>query len=158
MTQPVQVRDDAWFHTVYTAHFANLVQLAFVTTGGLAAAEDLVQDVFTDLYRSRAVVTDPTAWLRRATINRCTSWIRRRIIERKHAGVDQPLFAAALGPDAVAVRKALVGLRPRHRAAVFLRYYLDLSEAEIAAALRCRPGTVKSLLHRGLKVMKEHLQ
>jgi len=40
---------------------------------------------------------------------------------------------------------------------VFLKYYLDLSEAEIAAALACRPGTVKSLLHRGLSVMKEHL-
>jgi len=64
---------------------------------------------------------------------------------------------AALSPDAVAVRAALARLRPRHRAAVFLKYYLDLSEAEIAAALACRPGTVKSLLHRGLNVMKEHL-
>jgi RNA polymerase sigma factor (sigma-70 family) len=157
MTQPVDLRDDAWFRAVYTAQFASLVQLAFVTTGGLATAEDLVQDVFTELYRSRAAVTDPAAWLRRATINRCTSWVRRRVIERKHAA-DQPLFAMALSPDAVAVRAALANLRPRHRAAVFLRYYLDLSEAEIAVALRCRPGTVKSLLHRGLKVMKEHLQ
>jgi len=157
VTFPVEAVDDAGFRAVYATHYANLVQLAYVTTGGLPAAEDLVQDVFLDLYRRRATVTDPAAWLRRATINRCTSWVRRRMVERRHAGAVGERVAAALSPDAVAVRAALARLRPRHRAAVFLRYYLDLSEAEIAAALACRPGTVKSLLHRGLNVMKEHL-
>jgi RNA polymerase sigma factor (sigma-70 family) len=56
-----------------------------------------------------------------------------------------------------AVRAALARLRPRQRAAVFLRYYLDLSEADIADALECRPGTVKSLLSRALTALKEHL-
>lgn len=157
MTEAVAVRDDSWFRAVYAAQFPGLVQLAFVTTGGLAAAEDLVQDVFTELYRCRATVTDPPAWLRRATINRCTSWVRRRMVERRHAGPPPPP-GVELSPDAVAVRAALATLRPRHRAAVFLRFYLDLSEAEIAETLGCRPGTVKSLLHRGLKVMKEHLR
>lgn len=157
VTFPVQAADDAGFRAVYAAHYANLVQLAYVTTGGRAAAEDLVQDVFVDLYRRRGSVTEPAAWLRRATINRCTSWVRRRMVERRHAPAAGEAVAGALSPDAVAVRAALARLRPRHRAAVFLRYYLDLSEAEIAAALACRPGTVKSLLHRGLNVMKEHL-
>jgi RNA polymerase sigma factor (sigma-70 family) len=158
VTLPVDVRDDAGFCAVYAAHFASLVRLAFVTTGGLPAAEDLVQDVFVDLYRCRATVADPVAWLRRATVNRCTSWVRRRVVERRHAGAQRPGRGAPLSPDAVAVRAALGSLRPRHRAAVFMRYYLDLSEEDIAAALACRPGTVKSLLHRGLKVMKERLQ
>ncbi|WP_020521404.1 RNA polymerase sigma factor [Catelliglobosispora koreensis] len=158
MTQPVDVRDDAWFCAVYEDQFASLVRLAFVTTGGTASAEDLVQDVFADLYRRRAQVSDPAAWLRRATVNRCTSWVRRRVLERKHARPEPVTVEVPLGPDAVAVRKALAQLRPRHRAAVFLRYYLDLSDADIAAAMQCRPGTVKSLLHRGLNVMKEHLR
>lgn len=158
VTLPVGIADDARFRAVYTTHYGNLVQLAYVTTGGLPAAEDLVQDVFVDLYRRRAGVADPAAWLRRATVNRCTSWVRRRIIERRHAPEPgREPAGGALSPDAVAVRAALARLRPRHRAAVFLRYYLDLTEAEIAAALSCRPGTVKSLLHRGLNVMKEHL-
>ncbi|HEX6686733.1 MAG TPA: sigma factor-like helix-turn-helix DNA-binding protein [Candidatus Limnocylindrales bacterium] len=162
MTLPVEAREDAAFRATYAAHFASLVQLAHVTTGGRPAAEDLVQDVFLDFFRHRATVTDPAAWLRRATINRCTSWVRRRVIERRHAGGEAANVArlapgGPLSPDAVAVRAALARLRPRHRAAVFLRYYLDLTEAEIAAALACRPGTVKSLLHRGLNVMKEHL-
>jgi len=158
VTLPVDAGDDAAFHAAYAAHYGNLVQLAYVTTGGLPAAEDLVQDVFVDFYRRRAAVADPAAWLRRATINRCTSWVRRRIVERRQgANAFPPVEGAPLSSDAVAVRAALVRLRPRHRAAVFLRYYLDLTEAEIAAALACRPGTVKSLLHRGLNVMKEHL-
>lgn len=157
MTLPADVSDDAAFCAVYAAQYASLVQLAFVTTGGLPAAEDLVQDVFVQLYRRRREVVDPVAWLRRATVNRCTSWVRRRMVERKHAG------AAAtpdgqLSPDAIAVRAGLAKLRPRHRAAVFMRYYLDLSEVDIAEALGCRPGTVKSLLHRGLRAMKEQLQ
>jgi RNA polymerase sigma factor (sigma-70 family) len=80
------------------------------------------------------------------------------MVERRHA-TQEPATGGGppLSPDAVAVRAALARLRPRHRAAIFLRYYLDLSEAEIAAALACRPGTVKSLLHRGLNLMKEHL-
>jgi RNA polymerase sigma factor (sigma-70 family) len=158
VTLPPDVRDDAGFCAVYAAQFANLVRLAYVTTGGLATAEDLVQDVFVDLYRRRGTVSDPVAWLRRATVNRCTSWVRRRVVERKHADADPSSSGAAQSPDAVAVRAALAKLRPRHRAAVFLRYYLDLSEVDIAQALRCRPGTVKSLLHRGLTVMKEHLR
>jgi RNA polymerase sigma factor (sigma-70 family) len=158
VTLPVGAADDAGFQALYAAHYGNLVQLAYVTTGGRPAAEDLVQDVFVDLYRRIGDVAEPAAWLRRATINRCTSWVRRRMVEKRFASrAHDGATAAALSPDAVAVRAALARLRPRHRAAVFLKYYLDLSEAEIAAALACRPGTVKSLLHRGLNVMKEHL-
>ncbi|MEV4537523.1 sigma factor-like helix-turn-helix DNA-binding protein [Asanoa sp. NPDC049518] len=68
-----------------------------------------------------------------------------------------PEAAAAIGREAVAVRDGLARLRPRHRAAVFLRYYLDLSEADIADTLGCRPGTVKSLLHRAYAAQREHL-
>jgi RNA polymerase sigma factor (sigma-70 family) len=159
VTLPVEAGDDAGFRAIYAAHFGNLVQLAHITTGGQPAAEDLVQDVFVDFFRRKDSVVDPVAWLRRATVNRCTSWVRRRMVERRHAprSGDAAVAGVALSPDAVAVRAALARLGSRHRAAVFLKYYLDLSEAEIAAALGCRPGTVKSLLHRGLKVMKEHL-
>ncbi|MEV6520557.1 sigma-70 family RNA polymerase sigma factor [Longispora sp. NPDC051575] len=157
MTLAPGVSDDVGFRAVYADHFVPLVRLAYVTTGGWPAAEDLVQDVFVDLYRRRDSVTDPVAWLRHATVNRCTSWVRRRIVERRHHRTEQPGVVTPAGADAVAVRAALARLRPRHRAAVFLRYYLDLSEAEIAAALGCRPGTVKSLLHRGLAVLKEQL-
>ena len=53
---------------------------------------------------------------------------------------------------------ALATLNERQRVAVVLRYYEDLSEAEIAVALGCRPGTVKSLLHRGLSQLREVIE
>jgi RNA polymerase sigma factor (sigma-70 family) len=58
---------------------------------------------------------------------------------------------------ALAVRDALQVLTPRQRAAIVLRYFEDLPEREIAAALGCRPGTVKSLLSRGITKLKGSL-
>ncbi len=151
------VADEVDFRALYEQQFDVLVRLAYVTTGSVPAAEDVVQDAFVQLHRHRDRVAHPVAWLRRAVVNRCTSWVRRRVLERRHGQTGEPPPAAPLSPDAIAVRTALARLKPRHRAAVFLRYYLDLPEAAIADALGCRPGTVKSLLHRGLAVLKENV-
>jgi RNA polymerase sigma-70 factor (sigma-E family) len=142
---------------VYAAQFPALVRLAYATTLSLPAAEDLVQDAFVDLYRHWSRVTNPAAWLRRAVVNGCTSWVRRRQVERRYAPPGESGTVPDLGPEGAAVRAALARLGVRQRAAVFLRFYLDLSEEAIADALGCRPGTVKSLLHRGLAVLREHL-
>ncbi len=158
MTQTDSVRQTGSFAEIYDAHYDPMIRLAYLTTGSLAAAEDIVQDAFTDLYRSLPDVLEPQRWLHRVVANRSTSWLRRLIVARRHAGrarreLDHP------PPDAqdTAVRQALLRLSPRYRAAVFLRFYLDMSEMDIAEALGCRPGTVKSLLHRALAVLREHL-
>jgi DNA-directed RNA polymerase specialized sigma24 family protein len=145
------------FDAVYAAHYAPLVRLAYVTTGSMPAAEDVVQDVFVEWLRRFDDVESPVPYLRRAVVSRCTSWIRRRVLERRHATVET---WSALPPDGlgVAVRSALARLAPRQRSAVFLRYYLDLPVQEIAEALGCPAGTVKSLLHRALPVLQEHLE
>jgi RNA polymerase sigma factor (sigma-70 family) len=150
----------AGFDEVYQANYASLVRLATVTTGNRPAAEDLVQEAFAEYYRRREQVLAPVPYLRRVVISRCTSWHRRRTLERRRqhtAALWLPSGDHPLGPDATAVRAALGRLRPRQRAAVFLRYYLDLPEVEIAEALGCRPGTVKSLLSRALDAMRGHL-
>lgn len=154
-----EVRGDEAFDAVYTAHYVPLVRLAYLTTGSLPAAEDVVQDVFAEWFRRVDTVRDPPAYLRRAVVSRCTSWVRRRILERRHSATTHGDALADTPPsaDPLAVRAALLRLNSRQRAAVFLRYYLDLPEQEIADALGCRPGTVKSLLHRSLAVMREHL-
>ncbi|HEY3002416.1 MAG TPA: sigma-70 family RNA polymerase sigma factor [Kribbellaceae bacterium] len=143
------------FESAYRAHYATLVRLAAMTTGSPALAEEIVQDVFIDYYRHAASVVEPVRWLRRAVVNRTVSWTRRQILERRHRGMHQEDEWHHLNPEAFAVREVLRRLKPRHRAAVFLRYYLDLPDAEIAEALGCRPATVRSLLHRGLTMMRE---
>jgi RNA polymerase sigma-70 factor (sigma-E family) len=154
---PALDRDE--FRAVYAAHYPALVRLARLTTGSLPAAEDLVQDAFVEWCRRGGRVRDPVPYLRRAVVSKCTSWVRRRRLERRHAGAFDPDAGAAWpeGGDASAVRDALARLSARQRAAVFLRYYLDLPEHEIADALGCRPGTVKSLLHRGLAAIRAEL-
>lgn len=155
---PASGAHQAAFRAVYEAHYPSLVRLAYLTTGNLPAAEDVAQDAFVEWYRRRDQVREPVPYLRRAVVSRCTSWIRRRQLERRHAAaVDEAAGPAPVDVEATAVRTALSRLNARQRAAVFLRYYLDLPESEIAAVLDCRPGTVKSLLHRALTTLKEEL-
>ncbi|WP_083672391.1 RNA polymerase sigma factor [Micromonospora sp. CB01531] len=153
VAEPVSLGEDG-FRTVYEEQFPLLVRFAYLTTGSAAAAEDLVQETFVELYRHRDRVRAPVPWLRRAVANRCTSWVRRRVLERRHAFRDPDPPYAPTSADGPAVRAALRQVRPRQRAALFLRYYLDLPEREIAEALGCAPGTVKALLHRGLATLK----
>ena len=147
------------FRDVYASQFAPLVRLAYVTTGSMPAAEDVVQDVFAEAYRRFDQIDVPVAYLRRAVVSRCISWRRRGALERRHEQTAAGWLAdgVTLGPDATAIRTALLRLSARQRAAVFLRYYLGLPEAEIAQTLQCRPGTVKSLLSRALVALREQL-
>jgi RNA polymerase sigma factor (sigma-70 family) len=87
-------------------------------------------------------------------VNGGRSWGRRRALERRHA---RPPETPVIDPDGIAVRDALRVLNARQRAAVVLRYFEDLPEAEIAKVLGCRPGTVKSLLARSMPKLKEAL-
>jgi RNA polymerase sigma factor (sigma-70 family) len=153
MTAP----DDTDFGQVYVREYDGLVRLAYVTTGSLGAAEEIVQDVFAGWLRRGEQVREPSAYLRRAVVSRCTSWVRRRVLERRHTSAAPLPAYEPRHADTAVVRAALRRLKPRQRAAVFLRYYLDLPEAEIAEILGCRAGTVKSMLHRSLATMKEFL-
>ncbi|WP_246017361.1 RNA polymerase sigma factor [Micromonospora pisi] len=149
---------EATFDAVYAAHYVVLVRLAYVTTGSRQVAEDVVQEVFIEWLRRIDDVREPVPYLRRAVVSRCTSWLRRRIVERRHSTVDQgPPPLPPPDGTTTAVRAALTRLSHRQRSVVFLRYYLDLPVDEIAATLDCRPGTVKSLLHRSLSALQEHL-
>jgi RNA polymerase sigma factor (sigma-70 family) len=56
------------------------------------------------------------------------------------------------------MRRALLGLPPRQRAAIVLRFYEDLSEGDTASLLRCRPGTVRSLVSRGMAALRSDLE
>jgi RNA polymerase sigma factor (sigma-70 family) len=146
--------NDGSFEELYRAQYRSLVQLAYATTGSLGLAEELVQDAFVSLLGEQARVTYPSAWLRRAVLNRATSWVRRRRVERRVEHV-RSTSDDIVESSVVEFLSQLRALTPRQRAAIYLRYHDLASESEIAAALECRPGTVKSLLARGLNELRK---
>jgi RNA polymerase sigma-70 factor (sigma-E family) len=143
---------DTAFEELYAAAYDRLVQLARLTSAETVPAEEIVQDAFLQLYRRWSTVEQPEAYLRVAVLNGCRSWGRRRMLARRYD--PPPVPPTDRDEDGLALRDALRVLSPRQRAAVVLRYFEDLREAEIAELLGCRPGTVKSLLSRSLSKLK----
>jgi RNA polymerase sigma-70 factor (sigma-E family) len=143
------------FDAFYSERWLSMVRLATLTTGSTSLAEEIVQDAFVQLHRNWTRVHNPSAWLRTAVVNHGRSWVRRQVLERRHqlSGTD-----VAMPDEGVVVRAALDRLSSRQRAAIVLRFYADLPEAEIAEVLGCRPGTVKSLLDRAKTTLRKELQ
>ena len=144
-----------------------LVKLAAFIVGDQATGEDVVQDVFTRLHQRWNMLADPgdpLPYLRTAVVNGCRSAIRRRGRAQRHAGHDSPSpplsaeEAVLLSEDRQQVLAALARLSRRRREVLVLRFYLELSEAEIAATLGISSGTVKSTAARGLAALARALR
>ncbi|HEU0129648.1 MAG TPA: SigE family RNA polymerase sigma factor [Mycobacteriales bacterium] len=146
---------------LYRAHLPGATRLAYLLTGDRAAAEDVAQEAFLTAASRLGALRDPDAfgaYLHRAVVNRVRNRARRLRLERAHADTAGP--APYELPD-VATRDrlwaALRRLTTRQRAALVLRFYLDLSEAETAERLGCRTGTVKSTVSRALAILRADL-
>jgi RNA polymerase sigma-70 factor (sigma-E family) len=153
---PYLDRDPDSFAVLYAEAYEPMVRLAHLLVGSNVRAEELVQDAFVRVFAHWADVEHPRAYLRQAVVNACRS--HRRRLRREADWRPDPAAdpAAGVAPPEVDELRALLGrLSARQRAAVVLRYYEDLGEAEIAEVLGCRPGTVKSLLARGLARLRD---
>lgn len=142
----------ATWSDIYRAERDGLTRLAYLMTGSQPVAEDLVQDCFIKVMNRLQPADEPGAYLRRSVINACYSWQRRNA---RRAARQQLIVAgesASPGDRAgdVELWDALNRLPPRRRTVLVLRYYLDLTEAQTAAALDWRVGTVKSATSRAL--------
>lgn len=147
------MRGPTSLNDVYEASYGRLVLQLFALCGDAADAEDAVQEAFVKaIGRGRAFdrVLNPEAWLRTVAINHLrNSWRHAKVVRRWVASVPGPQYAAALGPDHVAMVRALATLDPDQRHVMVLRYLADLSVGEIAQELGVPEGTVKSRLFRG---------
>jgi RNA polymerase sigma-70 factor (sigma-E family) len=142
------------FEAVYDREYAPMVRLAFLLVDSNEVAEEVVQDAFARLHERWDGITNPGGYLRTSVVNRARDVQRRRRRERRLRIVSAE--EATLGADHLG--DALAALPSKRRAALVLRYYEDLSEAEIAEVLGVRPGTVKSMLHRGLAQLREVIE
>ncbi|MFF3494593.1 RNA polymerase sigma factor [Streptomyces sp. NPDC002795] len=152
---------------LYHAHRLRMVRLAVLLVDDLATAEDVVQDAFTALYRRHGEditeVDNALGYLRTAVVNTARSVLRRRRTAR--AWTPPPAGEAPSAEDSVVldeahreVLAALARLTPRRREVLVLRYWADLSEAEIAATLGISKGAVKSNASRALDALEKNLE
>lgn len=141
------------FEAFYRSEYPAALRLAWLITGSRVAAEDVVHDAMAAVYREYARVERPTPYLRRAVINGSRSWQRNE--RRRHERVDRLVADAreSAGED-LDLLHAIASRPQRMRVVVIARYWGGWSEAEIADALGCRPGTVKSLAARALKRLR----
>ena len=151
---------------LYREHYRSLVRLAALLLDDVAAAEEVVQDAFVQLHRSWARVNEPSkraSYLRSIVMNGARSRARRRAAGRRLEVVSDQSAASAetfavQHEDRREVLAALRALPDRQRECLALRYYLELSEAEIAAALGISAGSVKTHTHRGIAALERALE
>jgi RNA polymerase sigma-70 factor (sigma-E family) len=149
------------FDTYVHERSSSLLRLAFLLTGDAHLAEDLVQSSLVKVMGRWDAVTaagDPHAYVRTVLLRTALGWRRRRWNGERPSDLlpDRPDRADAVAAVEARerLRRALGSLPPRQRAAVVLRHYEDLSEADVARALRCSVGTVKSQTARGLERLR----
>jgi len=146
---------------LYLRHAEDAARIAYLITGDRPLAEDLVQDAFVRLAGRFLHLRDPKgfeAYLRKTVVNLANSHFRRRKVERRYTEREaRRSGSGTVDPDLAsreAIRAALLSLPVRQRTAIVLRFYEDLSEANTAEVMGCRPGTVKSLVSRGMERLR----
>lgn len=168
-----QASADEGICVLYGAHWDRLVRIAWLLLREQTAAEDAVQDAFVSTHRAWDRIRDSgavLAYLHRAVVNNCRSVQRHGVVADRH------LVRARSDPDTAGARpqesaeeqalrdlerermtRRLAALPQRQREVLVLRYYADLSEAQIAAALEISPGSVKAHAHRALASLRSSL-
>jgi RNA polymerase sigma-70 factor (sigma-E family) len=151
---------------LYSQHYRSLVRLAALLVRDTPTAEEVVQDAFVAMHGGWQRLRDTEkalAYLRQAVVNRARSVLRHRMVVDKNMQAAPPdMPSAEHGAFALLERSAVVAalrnLPGRQREAIVLRYYADLSEAEIASAMGISRGAVKSHTARGMAALRAALE
>ena len=150
---------------LFASEYGGLVRMAWLLLGDHGASEEVVQDAFVKLHSGWRRVREPEkapAWLRSAVLNGARSRLRHQRVRGRHL---EPVPQPVPSPEAGAIasdehRRVVAALRrlpARQREALVLKFYLELSEAETAAAMAVSTGSVKTHVHRGLAALQATL-
>jgi len=151
---------------IYGAHYRSLVRLAVLLVRDVATAEEVVQDSFVAMHSAWRRLRDndkALSYLRQSVVNRSRSVLRHRVVVDRNAPKPAPdMPSAEQGALALLERSAVVtalrALPPRQREALVLRYYADMSEAQIATAMGISRGAVKSHTARAIAALRTVLE
>jgi RNA polymerase sigma-70 factor (sigma-E family) len=166
LTGGMEWRADLAVMELYAQHYRALVRLAAMLVRDMPTAEEVVQDAFVAMHDGwhRLKATEKAlAYLRQAVVNRSRSVLRHRmVVEKNLQGAPPDMPSAEHGAFVLLERSAVIAalrdLPARQREAIVLRYYADLSEAEIAAAMGISRGAVKSHTARGMAALRAALE
>jgi len=151
---------------IYEGHYKQLVRLALLLVHDMQTAEEVVQDAFEAMHLAWRRLRDSEkalSYLRQTVVNRSRSVLRHRKVVDMHSpkpAPDEPSAEHAVLAllERSAVVSALRLLPVRQREAIVLRYYADLSEADIAQAMGISKGAVKSHTARAMATLKSNLE
>jgi RNA polymerase sigma-70 factor, ECF subfamily len=172
----VREGDDTSFALLLERHRSPVVHFLYRMVQNPSVAEELAQEVFLRVYRSRATY-EPTAkfttWLFRITTHLALNWVRDGKKEKGQESLDQqvvdgidrqvpdrqPTIEQELLHEVkmTEVRQAIEALPAKQRAAVLMHKYEELEYAQIARALNCSESAVKSLLFRAYESLRSRL-
>jgi RNA polymerase sigma factor (sigma-70 family) len=142
------------FEELYLTQYASMVRLAYTLVDTRPRAEEVVQDAFAAVYERFDRIVDPVAYLRTCVLNNCRRVLRRRMLRR----------ALPIPPQQEAhleynhVLDAIRRLPHKQRTMVLLRYDLQMTDVEIASALRIPLGTVKSTMSRAIATLQKEIE
>ncbi|WP_051711948.1 SigE family RNA polymerase sigma factor [Streptomyces sp. NRRL S-350] len=150
----------------YQAHYRSLLRLAALLLDDLSTCEDVVQEAFIRVHAARRRVREPEktlAYLRQTVVNLSRSTLRRRILGLRLLPKPMPDMASAEegAYDALErdqLKAALRGLQRRQREVLVLRYFVDMTEAQVADTLGISLGSVKAYGSRGLAALRAQME
>jgi len=151
---------------IYHTHYRSLVRLAVLLVRDVATAEEVVQDSFIAMHSAWRRLRDgdkALAYLRQSVVNRSRSVLRHRVVVDRNAPKAAPdMPSAEQGALSLLERSAVIAalrtLPPRQREALVLKYYADLSEAQIASTMGISRGAVKTHTARGTASLRSILE
>ena len=151
---------------IYTTHYRSLVRLAVLLVRDVATAEEVVQDSFIAMHGAWRRLRDTEkalSYMRQSVVNRSRSVLRHRMVVDKNAPKPAPdMPSAEQGALSLLERSAVIAalrtLPLRQREALVLKFYADLSEAQIATAMGISRGAVKSHTARGVAALRVVLE
>ncbi len=157
---------DAAVEQLYASHYRRLVRLSVLLVGDVESAEEVVQDSFVAMHGRWRSLREPEkglAYLRQTVVNRSRSVLRHRGVRARYVPPVLPVRGGAdedaeVSERRTAVLDAMRTLPERQREVLALRYYLDLSEADIAESLGISRGAVKSHASRGVAALRSQME
>lgn len=150
---------------LYAVHYRKLVRIAAMLLDDIGASEEVVQDAYVKMHSAWRRIREPAAaeaYLRTTVVNLARSRLRRRMVAAKYPPKPMPdapsaEHGAMIRLERDRVIRALHTLPARQRECLVLRYYADLSEVQIAEAMRISTGAVKSHASRGMAALRAAL-